>query len=96
MRSVKVSELKNNLDKYLNEVSEGEELIIHNRNKPIAKLVPLPSPDDEEARMEALVAAGKIRRPQRDALPESFWEEDGPRVSLEKIVAAVMADRDED
>jgi len=95
MRSIKISELKNNLDKYLNEVSEGEELIIQNRNKPIAKLVPLQS-SDEEARMDALVAAGKIRRPQRDALPDSFWEEDGPKIPLEKIVAAVMADRDED
>ncbi|MCG3163048.1 MAG: hypothetical protein JMDDDDMK_04426 [Acidobacteria bacterium] len=95
MRSVKISELKNNLDKYLNEVSEGEELIIHNRNKPIAKLVPLQSADDEEARMESLVVAGKIRRPQRDTLPDSFWEEDGPKIPLKKIVAAVIADRDE-
>ena len=96
MRSVKLSELKKNLDEFLNEVRQGEELVIRDRNRPIAKLVPLQSPDDEEARMEALVAAGKIRRPQRDSFPESFWEEDGPRVSLEKIVAAVMADRDED
>lgn len=96
MRSVKISELKNNLDQYLNEVSEGEELIIHNRNKPIAKIVPLLSSEEEDMELMSLVAAGKIRPPQQDALPESFWDMPGARVSLEKAVAAVVAERDED
>lgn len=95
MRSVKISELKNNLDKYLNEVSEGEELIIHNRNKAIAKIVPLPISEDEDAEEAHLEAAGVMRR-RKEPLPDLFFSSPAPRVPLEKAVAAVMADRDED
>jgi prevent-host-death family protein len=95
MRSVKISELKNNLDKYLNEVSEGEELIVHNRNKPIAKIVPLLPFGDEDAEEPRLEAAGILRR-RKKPLPDSFFSMPGPNVPLEKAVAAVMAERDED
>ena len=93
MRNVKISELKNDLDKYLSAAEQGEEFVIRRRNKPIAMIVPY---DDEEAETQALVAAGKIRPPKLDKIPDSFWKMPGPRVSLEKAIAAVSAERDED
>ena len=41
---VKVAELKSKLSEYLRSVRQGSEIIIKDRNTPIAKLVPFDSP----------------------------------------------------
>lgn len=64
MRSVNVAELKNRLSKYLTFAKGGEEIIIRDRNLPVAKLVPFSS--DEASDQELLlVGAGKMRLPKR-------------------------------
>ncbi len=40
MRSVNIAELKNRLSRYLTFAKGGEEIIIRDRNLPVAKLVP--------------------------------------------------------
>lgn len=60
MRSVNVAELKNSLSKYLRFAKRGEEVIIRDRNLPVAKLVPFSSDDASESDLQ-LVAAGKMR-----------------------------------
>jgi prevent-host-death family protein len=63
MRSVNVAELKNHLSKYLTFAKSGEEIVIRDRNLPVAKLIPFSSDvaSDEEL---LLVAAGKLRIPK--------------------------------
>src|SRR2546429_500474 len=64
MRSVNVAELKNRLSKYLTFAKAGEEVVIRDRNLPVAKLVPFSAEgaDDQEL---VLVAAGEMCLPQR-------------------------------
>jgi len=95
MRSVNIAALKNELSRYLNEVRQGEELLIRDRNVPIAKIVPLQKVGEPEAEELTLAAAGKLRLPDA-SLPASFWSMRAPRVSLKRAVAAVKAERDED
>jgi prevent-host-death family protein len=64
MRSVSVADLKNRLSKYLALAKGGEEIIIRNRNLPVAKLVPFSSEEGTEEEL-LLVAAGKMRLPER-------------------------------
>ena len=40
MKSVSVKELKDDVGRYLDEVLAGEELVIKQRNKPVAKIIP--------------------------------------------------------
>ena len=63
MRSVNVAERKNPLSKYLTFAKGGEEVVIRDRNLPVAKLVPFSEvgADDQEL---MLVAAGKLRLPK--------------------------------
>ena len=63
MRSVNVAELKNRLSKFLKFARAGEEVVIRDRNLPVAKLIPFSAEgaDDQEL---LLVAAGKLRLPQ--------------------------------
>ena len=92
MRSANIAELRNRLTQYLREVRNGEEIIVRDRQRPIAKIVPF-TVDDEEAELQTLIADGLARKAERP-LPASFWKERRPNVSLKRAVAAVTADRE--
>jgi len=95
MRTVNIADLKNNLSAHLERVRAGEELLVKDRNRPIARLVPLSSGDDVDAEEMELAAAGLIRLPTSN-LPNSFWKMPAPQVSLKDAVSAVTSERDED
>jgi prevent-host-death family protein len=93
MRSTNIADLRNRLTQYLREVRAGEEIIVRDRQRPIAKIVPF-TVDGEDADDAALVASGLMRKGS-GAIPPSFWKSRRSRVSLRAAVAAVAADRDE-
>ena len=70
MRSANIAELRDRLTHYLREVRAGQEIIIRDRQRPIAKIVPLGIDDDSDD--AALVAAGLMRKAQQP-LPAGFW-----------------------
>lgn len=97
MRAVNIAELKNRLSHYLEGVRRGEEVLIRDRDRPIAKIVPLTNIDDYESEEAEQVAAGVLRLPKKEGLPASFWKDKKlPRISLERAVKAVTDERDED
>jgi prevent-host-death family protein len=59
---VGVRDLKNNLSRYLDRVRQGEDVIVTERGKPVARLSALDHPTD---RLAALIAAGAVRPPKR-------------------------------
>jgi len=95
VRTVNVADLKNGLSKYLREVRRGEEILIKDRNVPIAKIVPLSDTDDVDAEILALAASGQIRL-GTGRIPKSFWSLPAPRIPLEVLVDAILVDREED
>jgi len=95
MRSVNIADLKNHLQAYLDQVRQGEEILIKDRREPIAKIVPFSTAEPLDEEEKALAVTGELK-PRRQLLPESFWSTPAPRVSLKRAVAAVVADRDED
>ena len=94
MRTVNIADLKNNLSAHLERVRRGEELLVKDRNRPIARLVPLSPGEDLDAEELELAAAGLIRLPAA-GLPDSFWKMPAPKVSFEDAVSAVTSERDE-
>lgn len=44
MRQVRIAELKNRLSEHLRAVENGAEVVVMDRNRPIARIVPLPTP----------------------------------------------------
>jgi prevent-host-death family protein len=93
IRSVNIAELKNNLSACLARVRRGEEVLVRDRDVPIARIVPLRGARTAEE--EALVAAGALKPPEA-ALPGSFWSMPAPRVGTKRLLAALAADRDDD
>lgn len=55
-------DLKNNLSRYLDRVREGEEVIVTDRGRPVARLSSL---DRSSDRLVELVASGAVRPPAR-------------------------------
>lgn len=94
MRSTNIADLRNHLTQYLQEVRAGEEIVVCDRQRPIAKIVPF-TVDDDDADDAALVAGGLMRKGS-GVIPPSFWKARRSRMTLQAAVAAVGADRDED
>ncbi|MGH9385751.1 MAG: type II toxin-antitoxin system Phd/YefM family antitoxin [Vicinamibacterales bacterium] len=94
MRSTNIADLRNRLTQYLQEVRAGEEIVVRDRQRPIARIVPF-TVDDDDADEAALVRSGLMRK-GTGTLPQSFWKTRRSRVTLLAAVAAVRAERDED
>ena len=94
MRSTNIADLRNRLTQYLQEVRAGEEIVVRDRQRPIAKIVPF-TVDDEDADDAALVASGLMRKGS-GTLPASFWRRRRSPVAVQAAAAAVRADRDAD
>lgn len=95
MRSVNVAELKNQLSKYLTFAKGGEEVVIRDRNLPVAKLVPF-SADGAEDQELLLVAAGKLRFPKARLDVKELLKIRTGSVRGNKAMQAVLADREEE
>lgn len=90
----KVSELKASLSKYLAQVKAGEEVVVTERGKAIAKIVPIPR--DEDAEMERLrelerrgvltIGTGK--------LPDDFWDLPRPEDPEGLVLKQLLKDRE--
>lgn len=75
MRSVNIAELKNRLSTYLSYAKSGEEVVIRDRNLPVAKLVPFIAENATEEEL-VLVAQGKLQLAGKRFDPEEFLKRD--------------------
>ncbi len=98
MGSVNIAELKNRLSAYLQRVRAGEEIVIRDRNVPVAKLIPLSSEDASSEEL-ALAASGELLFPLEPLDERAFWsiKASGSKKSgINKAAAkAVSRDREE-
>jgi prevent-host-death family protein len=84
-----VAELRRNLGIYLRRVSRGEQLVITDRNRPVAELGPAPTTGPD---LDRLVAAGRVSRPVRSSLPEPLQLAGDPR-ALSRALDPVRGER---
>ncbi|MBI3472180.1 MAG: type II toxin-antitoxin system prevent-host-death family antitoxin [Candidatus Solibacter usitatus] len=94
MKSVHIADLKNNLSRHLNHVRRGEEILIRDRNTPIARIVPLAADDLDEWERH-LVATGQMTLPKKPLDVKAFLAEPAPRSPGGSAVEALLKDRDE-
>jgi prevent-host-death family protein len=92
VRSANIADLRDRLTQYLKEVRAGGEIIVRDRQRPIAKIVPL-IVDDESVAEVALVAAGLLRKADRP-LPPSFWKARRAPMTARTAADAVSEDRE--
>ncbi len=63
MKRVPISKLKAKLSEYLEAVRAGEEIIVTDRGRPVARIAPVSGPEERESRLRMLVRTGQARPP---------------------------------
>jgi prevent-host-death family protein len=93
MRTVNIGTLKNQLSAYLQFVRQGEEVIVRDRNVPVARILPfataLPLEGDHEAEVAYLISTGQARPPKQKMDWKAFWALPHPTVSDEAVKEAI-------
>ena len=92
MRTVNIGDLKNHLSAYLQYVRNGEEVIVRDRNIPVARILPFRSADLTSDERE-LVAAGVMKMPEQPLDLEAFWGRQSGNVAPDIALKAVLDSR---
>ena len=94
MQTVSITQLKNSLSAYLRDVKAGEEVLITDRGRLIARLAPVSSSDSMEEHLEEMERKGLLRR-GTGRLPDDFW--DMPRMEDPEglVLKALLQERED-
>ena len=94
MKSAAISRLKASLSEYLDRVKAGEEVIVTERGKPIARITPL-SADNASLppHLRELERAGLIRL-GTGRLPKDFWKIPRPEDPKGLVLKALLEERE--
>ena len=95
MKKAKISDIKAKLSEYLRIVATGEEILVINHGRPVAKIVPLRSDKDEKSHeewFEECVRDGKIRA-GKEKLPAGFWDKPRPEDKDGVALKILLEDR---
>ena len=93
MKTAPVSELKARLSEYLNQVKAGMEVLITDRGKPVARLVPIPRSKDLKESLVRMEKQGLIRLGS-GKLPKDFWRIDRPDDPRGLVLKALLEERE--
>ncbi len=90
MRVTTVAALKASLSELLAGVKAGEEVVVTERGRPVARILPYSPAGDE---LDDLVRAGQVRR-SRGVLPSGFWERPRPSDPEGRLLGALLDERE--
>jgi len=95
MRTAAVSELKAHISEYISKAKAGEEVLVTDRGRPVAKLIPLQRDETVVSPHLLLLEKSGLVRIGKGKIKASFW--DMPRPNDEKGLAlkGLMEEREE-
>jgi prevent-host-death family protein len=93
MKTAPVSDLKAHLSEYLNQVKAGMEVLITDRGKPVARLVPISRSKDFKESLTLMEKQGLIRLGS-GKLPKDFWRMDRPEDPRGLVLKALLEERE--
>ena len=93
MTTATVSKLKASLSEYLRRVKAGEEVLVSERGRPIAKLVPVTGGDALPDHLVELARQGLARVASRP-LSRTFWNLPRPRDPKGRVLRALLEERE--
>ncbi len=92
MKRVRIAELKARLSAHLRAVRRGEEVLVLDRDQPVARIVPVPQDLSEHERR--LIARGVLTPPKRRRRPGERLPNPPGNVSREVMAALWEEERD--
>lgn len=94
MTTVSISELKARLSAFLDIVRHGEDVLVTDRGRLIARLTPVTGNELEESRREMLLRIGRLRAPSA-TLASDFLKRKRPADSTGASLATLLDERKE-
>ena len=95
MRTAKISELKAKLSAHIGYVKNGEEVLIYDRDTPVARLVPAGPADDYDEQTRRLIAKGILTPPKRPRKPGERLPAPTGRMISDEVMERVWQDERE-
>ena len=96
MRTVKIGELKARLSAHLEFVRRGEEVLVCDRNKPVARIVPVRLEDQLEQE-KRLIARGVLTPPLRRRPAIDKWPKPAGKVKIsDEVMKRIWDEERED
>jgi prevent-host-death family protein len=92
MKRASISELKTSLSAYLHRVKRGEEILVTERGRPIARLVPALGAEPAGERKDRLIRTG-ILRPGSTKLSPDLWKPSPVRDPEGKLLRSLLEER---
>lgn len=89
-----VADFRANLGAHLRSVRAGGEVLILDRGRPVARLVPVSGAETWAGRLEELVRAGQVRLPEEPLAPD-FWDRPRLEDAAGRLVQAILEERAE-
>ena len=89
---INIAGLKASLSEFLAGVKAGEEVVVTDRGRPIARIVPY---EPGGAELDELVRTGRVRR-SRGPLPLGFWTRPRPADPGGRLLRALLDEREAD
>ena len=93
MTTTTVSKLKASLSHYLRRVKAGEEVLVSERGRPIAKLVPVTGGDALPDHLAEMARQGLARVGAR-RLSRAFWRLPRPKDPKARVLRALLEERE--
>ena len=95
METAAISKLKASLSAYLSKVKAGENILVTDRGKPIAKIIPIDrDPSGIPAHLLALERAGLVNI-GKGMLPKDIWNLSRPKDKDGMVFYALLKEREE-
>ncbi|MFA6107806.1 MAG: type II toxin-antitoxin system prevent-host-death family antitoxin [Candidatus Latescibacterota bacterium] len=94
MKTATISTLKAKLSEHITWVKQGEEVVVTERGRPVARLVPVPKQASDDARQVRLASQGLLRL-GKPGLSDLLANIRPVQVSDRAVLDALRADREE-
>lgn len=95
MKTAVISKLKASLSEYLLKVKAGEEVIITDRGKPIAKIIPMKRGEREISPHLLILDRAGLVKIGTGIIPDSFWNLPRPKDPKGLALKALLQERKE-
>jgi prevent-host-death family protein len=94
MKTVSISTLKARLSEFLDAVRQGQDVLVTDRGRPIARITPVRDRHQEQGRRDMLIRTGRLRAPQR-RVPKDLYARALPGDPKGHALAALIEERRE-
>jgi prevent-host-death family protein len=95
MKTASVAELKARLSEFLAAARRGEDVIVTDRGKPVARLTALSGVEHMSERLAQAIRDGVVRPPTAK-LPSDFFTRPRPKDPEGRSLQAIVEEREED